>query len=326
MARFLVRRIASAFVLLLIVLSVAFCFTRLLPGDPVGRSTEVSRLTLEQIETLRSSYGLDRPMVEQYFTWLGNILLRWDWGPSFSYRQPAARVLRQALPNTLILGLTALILQYGLGLLLGIATARRAGGLVDNTSRGLSLVVYSVPSFWLGLLAILLFHGRWRLLPAGGMASAGAGQLPLGERWLDLLHHLILPASILGLMGGVAIAQFLRNSLLEVLTQDFIRTARSLGMSENRILWRHALRNALPPLVQLFGLSLPTLLNGVLIIEVVFGWPGVGQVLFSACFARDYGLVLAATAYGALLVIVGSLLSDLLQRAVDPRVQLEASA
>ncbi len=325
MARFLARRIASAFVLLLIVLSVAFFFTRLLPGSPAARSSMTSRLTPEQIEILRSSYGLDRPAVEQYFTWLGNIFFRWDWGPSFSYRQPAAQVLRQALPNTLLLGLATLIIQYALGLVLGVLTAHTAGGRVDNVLRGLSLSVFSIPSFWLATLAIFLFHERWHLLPAGGMASPGSTQVPLGERWLDLFHHLILPASVLGLLGGVMIAQYLRNNLVEVLDQDFIRTARSLGFSKKRILWHHALRNALSPLVQLLGLSLPTLLNGVLVIEVVFGWPGVGQVLFSACSARDYPLILATTAYGAILVIVGSLLSDLLQRFVDPRVRLEAS-
>ncbi|MCB1032239.1 MAG: ABC transporter permease [Acidobacteria bacterium] len=322
MARFLARRFLSAFLLLFIVLSLAFFLSRLLPGGPITRSHETSRLTPAQIETLKEAYGLDRPLIEQYLTWLRRILLHWDWGPSFTYRQPAAQVLAQALPNTVILGVTALLLQYFLGTLLGLLTAWRAGGALDSSLRITSLILFSVPSFWLGIMAIYLFHGRLRLLPAGGMASPGAARLPLSERWLDLLQHLVLPATLLGVLGAAAIAQFLRNSLLDVLQQDFIRTARALGIPERRLLWRHALRNALVPLIQLLGLSFPALLNGVLVTEVVFGWPGVGQVLFSACISRDYGLILAATAYGALMVILGSLLSDLLHRAADPRVQL----
>lgn len=322
MALYLIRRLSSALVLLLIVLSATFFFTRLLPGDPFSQTYSASRLSPEQVEALRSSYGLDQPVLKQYFTWLGNVLFRWDWGPSFTYRQPAGDVLLQALPNTLILGFGALFLQYTLGLLLGVATAARAGGFIDHALRVTSLVVFSIPSFWLGILAIVFFHGQLGLLPAGGMASAGAGKLPPLERWLDILHHLVLPASILGVLGGVAIAQYLRNSLLEALSQDYIRTARSLGVPERRVLWSHALRNSLGPLIQLFGISLPALLNGVLVTEVVFGWPGVGQVLFSASISRDYALILAATAYGALLVLLGNLLADILHRMVDPRVQL----
>ncbi len=322
MIRFLARRVVSSCLLLLLILSITFLILQLVPGNPISRFDN-PRLTQEQIEHMRQAWGLERPLHIQYFSWMRQVLFHGDLGISFGHRRPVAEVLKRALPKTLLLGITSLILQYVFGLLLGTFTALREGSLADSMTRLVSLVVYSIPTFWLALMAILLFHLKWHLLPGSGLNSVGADDLTLGPWLVDRLRHLILPAMVLGVSSAAGVARFVRNSLLEVLKQDYIRTARATGASESRILWRHSLRNALAPLAQLFGLSLPAVLNGVLIIEVVFGWPGIGQIMFQACLARDYPLILGGTAYGAILVIAGTLLADLLHRWADPRIRQE---
>lgn len=314
------RRLASSAMLLFLVLTLTFLLVRLAPGSPLTLF-ENPRLTAEQIENLRASYGLDQPLHEQYLSWLGAIVLRGDWGISFTHQRPVLDLILEALPNTLLLGLTALLLQYGGGLLLGVFAARRAGTFYDSALRVVSLFLYSIPRFWLGFILILLFHLHWHLLPAGGMTSAGGVDGPASARILDLLRHLLLPALVLGGTSAAPVARFVRNSLLDSLGQDYVRTARAKGLSEGRVLWVHGLRNSLVPVSQLFGLSLPAVLNGALVTEMVFAWPGLGRLLYLAATSRDYPLVLAGTAFSAVLVIFGNLLADLLHRTLDPRVR-----
>ncbi len=320
MTTFLIRRLFSVFILLFVVLTLTFFIARLIPGDPIPKS-ETSRLSRKQLDDLRRLYGLDRPLYVQYGTWLSRVAFSWDWGTSFSHGRPAADVIMEALPNTLLLGGTAMVLQYAFGVWLGIWAARRAGGWGDSVVRAASLILYSVPTFWLGLMLILLFHLEWRLLPASGMASIDAAALPPLAQALDLARHMALPLVVLGLTSGAAIARYVRNSMLEVLRQDYVRTARAKGLTESRIVWLHSLRNAFGPLAQLIGLSLPAMLNGVLITEVIFAWPGIGQLVFKAAMARDYPMILVGTAYSAMLVISGNFLADLLHRWADPRVR-----
>lgn len=323
MIRYLIRRLAGSILLLCLVLTVTFFILQLVPGNPISRF-DSPRLTIEQLEHMRKAWGLDRPLHVQYLSWMRQVLFHWDWGISFGHRQPAAQVLAQALPLTLLLGTAAIILQYGLGLLLGVLSASREGSLADTFIRLGSLIFYSIPNFWLGLMAILLFHIKWRLLPGSGSGSIDAEGLSLGSRAVDLLRHLAMPAMVLAVSTAAGVARFVRNSLLDVLKQDYIQTARATGASKRRVLWVHALRNTTVPLAQLLGLSLPAMLNGVLMVEVVFGWPGLGFIMFRACLARDYPLILAGTAYGAVLVILGSLAADLLHRWADPRIRVEA--
>lgn len=316
----ILQRLAASVVLLFLVLTVTFLLVRVAPGSPLNLY-EDPRIPRAQIEELRRAYGLDLPLHEQYWRWLRAVVVDGDWGVSFVHQRPATEVIAQALPNTLLLGLAALLLQYGGGVVLGVFAARRAGSFYDSTLRFVSLLLYSVPTFWLGLMAILIFHLHWRLLPAGGLTSPGGIEGSLAERALDVLRHLVLPASVLGLTSAARIARFVRNSLLDTLSQDHVRTARAKGLSEARVLWRHGMRNSLVPVIQLLGLSLPALFNGALIIEVVFAWPGLGRLLYQASATRDYPVLLAGTALGAVLVIVGSLVADLLHRAADPRVR-----
>ena len=187
--------------------------------------------------------------------------------------------------------------------------------------RATGLLLYSIPVFWVGLMAILLFSHRWRIFPASHMRSANAADLGALAQAVDLLHHLALSALVLGLTAAGGLARFVRNSLLEVLREDYIRSARASGVHERRVVWLHALRNAAAPLLQVFGVTLPMLLSGALVVEVVFSWPGLGRVAYGAVLARDYPLILATTAFTGLVVVLASLLADLLHAFVDPRVR-----
>ncbi len=313
------RRLGAAALLLLLVLSLLFALLELAPGDAADRLLD-PRIGGEQQRALRAAYGLDRPPHERYLRWLAAIL-RGDLGISFRHNRPVAEVLGARLGPTLLLAAAALLVQNGAGLLLGVAAARRAGRRADHLIRAGSVLLYSLPTFWLGLLALAFLSEGLGLFPLGHMRSVGAADLAPAARLADLLHHLALPALVLGLAAGGATARFVRASLLDTLGEEFVRTARAKGLSRRRIVWLHALRNAATPLVQILGLSLPALLSGALIVEVVFSWPGVGRLAFTSVMARDYPVVLATTALSGALVILGSLAADLLQMALDPRLR-----
>ena len=319
MAKLLIRRLAAALLLLFIVLSLTFFLVHVAPGDPVSLF-EDKQITAAQHAYLLHLYGLDRPLPIQYLSWLSAVL-HGNWGISFSTQRPVAALLKEALPNTLRLALAALLVQYGLGLLLGVAAARRPGSFVDHLIRLLSLLLYSQPVFWLGLMAILLFSLAWPILPASHMRSVDAGEMGSAARLLDLARHMVLPVLVIGLRGAAQTARFVRGSLLEVLSRDYILTARAQGLSERRVVWVHGLRNALLPLIQVFALSFSGLLSGSLLTEIVFAWPGVGRLNFDAILSRDYPVVLATTALSAILVVLGNLLADLLQGWADPRLR-----
>jgi peptide/nickel transport system permease protein len=317
---FVLRRLGASLLLLLLVLTVSFFILRLIPGNPL-HVIEGQKLTAEQQQRLRRIYGLDRPLLEQYGVWLQSVALRADWGTSLSQQRPVSAALLDALPATAILASAALAVEYAFALLLGIAAARRRGSAVDHAIRVGTLLLFSQPVFWLGLMTILLFSYLWPVLPASHMHSVNADLMSPAGRFVDLLRHLALPALVLGLANAGGTARFVRASLIEVMGQEYIRAARAKGLSELRVVWVHGLRNAAVPLVQLFALTLPALLSGSLITEVVFSWPGLGQLTFNAILARDYPLILGATALSATLVVLGNLLADVLHALADPRAR-----
>jgi peptide/nickel transport system permease protein len=318
--RFLLRRAGAALLLLFLVLTVTFFLVHAAPGDPVARF-EDPHMTAAQRERLRHLYGLDRPLPVQYLDWLAAVALTGDWGYSFTDQRPVTDLLAEALPPTCLLAAAVLAIEYSLGLALGVAAARRRGRFPDHLLRLLSLLLYSQPVFWLGLMAVLLFALRFPVLPASHMRSVGADELGSAARLADLARHLALPALVLGLQGAARVARFVRGSLLEVLGRESITAARAKGLSERRVVWMHGVRNALVPLSQVFALSLSGLLSGALVTEVVFAWPGLGRLTFDAILARDFPVVLATTALSALLVVGGNLLADLLQGLADPRLR-----
>ncbi len=320
MTGFLLRRTAASLLLVFLLVTVLFFLLHLAPGEPAELFIN-PRTSPERQAQLIALYGLDRPLAEQYLRWLGAVALTWDWGSSFTHGRPVTRVLAEALPNTLLLALTAFAIDLGLSLVLGLVAARRRESGWDHAIRSGSLLLFAVPVFWLGLMAILLFAYVLPVFPAGHMLSADASQLSGWRRAGDLAWHLVLPATVLALSSFGGNLRLLRSSLLEILDQDYIRMARAKGLSERRVLLVHALRNASVPLLQLAAVSLPLMLNGSLALEVVFSWPGVGRILFGAINGADYPLILAGTALSGALVVAGSLAADLAHAALDPRVR-----
>jgi len=308
----LLARVAAALLMLLLVVSATFVAFHALPGDPASLLLD-PRVPPATRQHLLHLWGLDRPLLDQYGRWLLRAV-QGDWGTSIVHQRPATAVLASALPYTLLLGGAALLVEVAVALPLGVLAARRRGGAADHLLRVGSLLLYALPTFWLALMALLLFAYRWPLFPGGHTGEAGSAG-GAGE----LLRHLALPALVLGLSGAGGLLRLVRGSLLESLPEEPLRAARARGLSEARVVWVHGLRRAAAPLLQILGLSLPALLGGALVVEVVFSWPGLGRIAYQAVTTRDLPLVLACTAWSGGLVVVGSLLADVATAAADPR-------
>ena len=319
MAAFLLRRSAAAALLLWLLATLTFALFHLAPGEPIAALAVDNRLSAEDRAAISRRYGLDRPFLVQYGHWLGNAL-RGDWGRSFSDRRPTAAVIGEALANTAILAGGTVVLLYSLALPGGILAAVRRGAW-DRLATGLSLVLYALPAFWLAVLALEIFAVQLDLFPAGQMRRIGAERLPPGPRLADLLHHLALPAAVLALSGAGLVLRFVRDGMRRVLEADHVRAARARGLGPLRVLLRHALPSTLGPVIHHFGVLLPMLLSGSLVVEVVFAWPGLGRVAYVAILERDMPVILAGTLVSGVLVVVGNLVADLAHAWIDPRVR-----
>jgi peptide/nickel transport system permease protein len=323
MKRLIARRLLLLVPMVWLVATLTFVVVVAAPGS-YADTVDHPGLTADQRDGLRTRYGLDLPIHRQYLAWLGAIATG-DLGTSFVSKEPVAAVLGRALPPTLLLGTTALALDLLLGLAIAVAAARRPSGWFDRVSTVLSLGVAGLPSFWVAGLAVLVFALALGWFPASHMASVGAEELSPAGRLLDLAHHLVLPALCLGLVGAAGTARYLRSSLMEVRGERFVLAARARGLSDRRVLWIHTLRPALLPVVTLIGLSLPFLVSGSVVIESVFAWPGVGLALLQAAHARDVPVIMGITVLGAVAVLVGNLVADVLYATVDPRSRDETS-
>ncbi|NOZ77801.1 MAG: ABC transporter permease [Acidobacteria bacterium] len=319
MARLILRRILLAIPLLWLVVTLTFVAVHAVPGT-VADLIDNPQLSPQARAHIEQRFGLDRPVSVQYVRWL-EALAHGDLGVSFLYRQPVSRVVLRALPPTLLLTGTALALDLILGILLAVIAVARPRSWFDRVSTVLSLGLYGMPSFWLAGLAILVFAVILGWLPASHMHSVSAIGASGGARFADLLRHLVLPAGVLGVVGAAGTARYLRSTLLDIQDARFLLAARARGLSRRRVLLVHALRPALLPLVTLLGLAIPFLVSGSLVIEVIFAWPGIGRVLWTAAWARDVPVILAVTLLGATAVIAGNLVADVLYILVDPRAR-----
>ena len=311
--------------ILLGLVTLTFLLLHLAPGDPTTAYFDPS-VPPEVLETMRRNLGLDEPLHVQYLKWLAAFFTG-DFGYSFSQHRPVAAAIGEALPNTLLLGGTSLLLIFALGCAAGVVQAVRQYSFTDDALTFLALFLYSVPGFWLALMLILAVSSPWMpealRLPISGMTSIGYESLGFWEKIADRARHLVLPSVALGLASAAGVARYARGSMLEVIGEDFIRTARAKGLSRGRVILKHALRNALLPVISLFGLYLPLLFGGAVVIEVVFSWPGMGRLLYNGILARDYPLVMASTFLFGALVVAGNLAADLLYAAADPRVRYD---
>jgi peptide/nickel transport system permease protein len=314
MAAYIARRLILLVPLLFGLTIVVFAMMAAIPGDP-ATAILGSFATAENVERLNRQLGLDEPLHVQYLTWLGN-LLEGDMGRSYSLNRPVADEVFERFGATLILAGASLLLASLLGLLAGILAAVRQFGWTDRIVTFLVLIGISTPSFWLGLLFIMLFAVNLQLLPASGMyAVYGGGDLP------DLLRHLVMPAVTLAIVAMAVIARLTRTAMLEILRQDYIRTARAKGLSERRVIYRHAFKAALVAVIPVIGIQAGFVLGGAVYIETVFQWPGIGRMLVNAISTRDIllvqgGVLVVATAY-----VLFNLLADVAQTLVDPRLR-----
>lgn len=322
MAQYLLKRILMLFPLLIGITLITFTVIHLAPGEPVEMQTAMSpKVSAQSRARLREFYGLDKPLHVQYGMWLSN-LARFDFGRSFAPdNRPVTDKIVERIPVTLSINVIALILEFGLALPIGILAAVRRDTIVD---RGISVFVFvgfAVPTFWLALLCMYFFGVKLNWLPISGLHSLGYERLsPLAQYW-DLAKHLVLPVSIATFGSLAGLSRYMRSTMLEVLSQDFITTARAKGLKERTVIFKHALKNALLPVITLLGFSLPALIGGSVIFETIFAIPGMGQLFYQGVMARDYPLVMGILVIGACLTLIGNLLADLCYALADPRIR-----
>lgn len=314
MGGYILKRLVSAIPVLLGITIIVFLIMSLIPGDP-ATAILGSYATPENVEKLNRDLGLDKPMVQRYFIWLGNMLTG-DFGRSFSLNRPVIDEILERFSATLILAGTSFILCSILGILAGVVSAARQYGWADKAITFVVLIGISVPSFFLGMMMILLFAVNLRWLPVSGMfAIYGGGDLP------DLLNHLIMPALALAAVATGVIARLARSAMLEVLRQDFIRTARAKGVPERRVIMSHALRAAMVSIIPILGIQAGFVLSGAVYIEIVFQWPGVGRMLVDAILKRDLLLVQGGVVVVAACYVMFNIAVDVAQSLLDPRIK-----
>lgn len=315
MLTYLAKRLAQSIPTLLGVSIVAFIIINMAPGDPVAQMLG-SNATQAEIDDARRLLGLDQPLIMQYFSWIGDVL-QGDFGKSLYTSRPVLSEILDRFPNTVILALAAMVIAVVIGIPLGILAAVKPGTALDNIAMVVAVSGWSMPPFWIGLMLIIVFSVGLGWLPTGGMYDI----MSFDNSFSDLLVHLILPAFTLGLRHMAYVARFTRSSLLEVLNLDYIRTARAKGISEPLVITRHALRNALIPIISVLGVTIGHLLGGAVVVEAVFSWPGLGSLMVQGIGARDYQLVQGCMLFVSAIFIAVNLLVDVLYSVVDPRIK-----
>ncbi|MDZ4673824.1 MAG: ABC transporter permease [Gemmatimonadota bacterium] len=322
MSRWILRRLLQGVITLAVVMVLLFLLMRLTPGDPLGGIAGDRLMSPEEMQLLRARYGLDQPILQQFMTFARGAV-QGDFGTSIHrYPDRVGPLIRDRLPASILLGGTVLLLNFTIGIGLGVLQAVHRGSRFDRWLTRISLAAWALPSFWLGLVLIAVFSLTLGLFPAGQMQDpllpADAGPL---TRLVDLLHHLALPALTLSAVSLAAGMRFQRTAMLEVLRLDFVRAARARGLPERRVIWVHAWRNALSPVVTLLGLWLPMLVAGSIYVESIFNWPGLGSLAAEAISGRDYPLLLGTAMLTSVLVVAGGVIADLGYLLVDPRVR-----
>jgi peptide/nickel transport system permease protein len=320
MALYILRRILYSVFLVVLVLTLIFFIAKAAPGDPLGTYYSPN-VDPGLAPRLRREFGLDGPLAVQYVKWLWNFT-RGEFGMSFSAHRPVADLLAERLPRTLLLTAVALALEIILGIVLGVFTAVRRNRLTGKVTTVALLTVYSVPTFYLAYLMISIFSLKLHVLPSANMFSLDAAGAGYPAVLKDRALHLVMPVLVLSLGGAAALARFTRSSLLDVISEAYVTTAKAKGLSPGRIIWLHALRNALAPILTLIGLSFPFLLGGSYVVEKIFAWPGMGALTIDSIFARDYPVILATSFVGALMVIAGNLIADVSYCIADPRIKI----
>lgn len=315
----LLMRIVYAFFLLMAVLVLNFSMMHLAPGDVADTiSQSMGGADQEILDQIRADYGLDQPFLVQLGRYMGNVL-RFDLGYSFFYNTPVTQLILQRLPATLLLVFTAQILALFIGVILGVISARKPNGIASHFVTILALFGYSAPVFWTGILLLIGFSLNIQIFPVAGMRDVTIE----GGFWVhfvDIVRHLVLPVVTLGSIFLALYSRLARATMMEVLGSDYVRTAKAKGLSEREVVYKHALKNSLSPVITLAGLQFSAVISGAVLVEAVFSWPGLGTLAFQSIIARDTPTILGILFFSALVVIIGNLLTDIALRFVDPRV------
>lgn len=322
MLRYLAKRLLMMLPLLLGITLISFVVIHLAPGEPTDMQTDLNpEASVELKERLRAQYGLDEPLLVQYGKWLGR-LARLDFGTSFSQdRRPVLQKIVERLPITILINVLSIGVILAISLPLGILSATRRNSGFDRTTTVLVFLGFATPSFWLALLLMDGLGVRLGLFPIAGLKSVGHEYLSWGGRFWDMVHHLILPVFVSAFGGLAGFSRYMRSNMLEVIRQDYILTARAKGLAEGAVIYRHALRNALLPVITILGLSVPGLIGGSVIFETIFAIPGMGKLFYDGVMMRDYPLIMGILVIGAVLTLVGNLLADLCYALADPRIR-----
>lgn len=322
MGRFVIRRLLQVIPLLIGITMLTFAISNLVPGSPLSGLEFNPRTRPEDIERIKANLGLDQPLHIRYLTWASNVA-RGDLGLSLQHFRPVRSTILDRLPNTLLLTGTALLISLLLAIPVGVYSAVRRNTVFDNASTGIAVAGFSIPTFWLGLMLILLFAVKFREWGLPSLPAGGAQDLRGGGDFVDRMKHLLLPAFALAFVQTAAWTRYIRSQMLEVLSQDYMRTATAKGLRERVVIFRHGLRNAVLPLVTLLGIAIPDLFTGALVIETIFTYPGIGQLAFNAALNKDYPMIMGITLMAGALVIFGNLIADIVYGLLDPRIRFD---
>ncbi len=322
MYRYLLHRLLMMVPLLIGITLISFTVIHLAPGEPTDMQTQMNPQAGSDLQAkLHKQYGLDKPLPEQYLLWLGR-LVRLDFGESFAQdNRPVLDKIAERLPVTILLNLLSLAVILAIALPLGVISAVRRNSFFDRATTVLVFVGFAMPSFWLALLLMDWLGVRLGVLPVSGLKSLGYEYMNLSSQLFDRISHLILPVFIAALGGLAGFSRYMRSTMLDVIRQDYIMTARAKGLSERVVIYKHALRNALLPVITILGLSVPGLIGGSVIFETIFAIPGMGKLFYDGVMMRDYPLIMGVLVIGAVLTLVGNLLADLSYALADPRIR-----
>ncbi|MDJ0904140.1 MAG: ABC transporter permease [Xenococcus sp. MO_188.B8] len=320
---YIVKRVLQGILTLFLASALSFAIIQLAPGDYLDTLRNNPQISPERIAELQQQFGLDKPPIIQYWRWLVRVVTRFDFGESFVYFRPVTSLLTERIGNTLRLAISSIIITWAIALPLGIISAVKQNTLVDRALRVLSYLGQGFPSFITALILLFFAQLTSPLFPIGGMTSINHSEFSPVGKILDIGWHMILPTIALSVTSFAGLQRLTRGQLLDVLRQDYIQTARAKGLPENKVLYVHALRNAINPLITLIGFEFASLLSGSFIAEFFFNWPGLGRLILQAVQAQDLYLIMASLMMGATMLIIGNLLADLLLKSVDPRIKLE---
>lgn len=320
MMQYTVKRILKMIPILIIISAIIFGIISMAPGDFVDGKANPNMST-EKVEQLKEIYGLDKPLPIRYINWLKNVV-KGNFGDSLRYKQPVTQVINEHIWNSFLLAVISFVLCLIIAIPIGIISATRQYSMFDKTFTLLSFIGISLPSFFVALVSIKIFSLDLGLFPIGGMTTAGSKATGISN-FMDIAKHMLLPVASLTIIQFGSLVRYVRTSMLEVIKQDYIRTARAKGLKEKVVIYKHALRNGLIPIITFVGMTIPSLFAGAIITETIFVWPGIGRIGYEAILTRDYTLLMGFNMFMALMTLIGNLLSDILYAVVDPRIKLK---